>query len=485
VSEPVAGPGLPPADVTAVDAAVLRATGTDDVGVTDGGFVPKPFARILAEKLALARGVLGEDVDLTSSSVLRKLLEISALEDARTWAALGGMYDNSFVVSATGEALSALGAELGLPRPFLEATGWVTLQLSGTLPAGVGSVRFPLGARMLTPGGHDVATAEEAVLSATQPKADIAVVAFQPGERGNLKPGTTAADGTHLQRIDAWNLLDPALADYAALVERTRAEGSPVEVTITHTAELTGGQQRWPDDRYRSLLLRAPRSIWSAQAVQVAVSLVPGVRQVQVRDQLGGLDLNQSVFGTLNFLDGVFSAERDITNPFSLTVLVAPTPGAVWEGPGGLRESVLAAMENIRPLGIFPAVERGDTVSVSFAADVLVGGVPLPPGSRDAIGGSPAAVQLKRSMSEQVRAYVMGLSFGEPVRAAEVTYALMSVPGVQDVRGLELLRWPGPPDETGLPGAIQRLGAGQNVTVGPTSIPSYVEQLDGMRIVTR
>ncbi|WP_462187018.1 MULTISPECIES: baseplate J/gp47 family protein [unclassified Frankia] len=249
-------PDLPPVDVVAVDAAVLRATGSDDVGVTAGGFVPKPFTRILAEKLALARGILGEDVDLTSASVLRKILEISALEDARTWAALGAMFDNSFIATATGEALSLLGAEVGLARPFGEARGRVTLQLNGTLPADVAEVRIPAGARMLTPGGHDAATAEQVVLTSAQRVAEVAVSAFQPGPEGNLDPLVSTVTGTFPQRLERWNLLDPALAGYAALVARTDGQ---VTVGITHSAPLTGGTLRWPDDRYRALLLRAPR----------------------------------------------------------------------------------------------------------------------------------------------------------------------------------------------------------------------------------
>ncbi|WP_462187019.1 MULTISPECIES: hypothetical protein [unclassified Frankia] len=188
------------------------------------------------------------------------------------------------------------------------------------------------------------------------------------------------------------------------------------------------------------------------------MSLVPGVRQVQVRDGLGGLDLNQSVFGTLSFLDGVFSTERDITNPFYLTVLVAETPAAIWAGPGGVREAVLAAIEDVRPMGIFPSVERGDAVSVSLSADILVRDVPLPSGGTQVVNASPAAQELKCRLSEQVRGYVMGLSFGEPVRAAEVSYALMSVPGVQDVRDLALLCWPGDLDDAGVPGAGARSG---------------------------
>src|SRR5918995_6176832 len=104
-------------DGARVDALTLRSTADDGFGVTDVGFVPKSFARVLAEKLALARELFGADVDLGSGSAIRKLLEISALEDARTWSALGAAYDDAFVATATGDALGRLGAELGFDRP--------------------------------------------------------------------------------------------------------------------------------------------------------------------------------------------------------------------------------------------------------------------------------------------------------------------------------------------------------------------------------
>src|SRR3990172_1968981 len=99
------------ADVLAVDASVMRSTGSAQYGLTSTGFVAKPFARLLAEKLALARALFGQDLDLGSGSVLRKLFEVTALEDARTWAALSSMYDNGFVGAAVGAALSRLGDE--------------------------------------------------------------------------------------------------------------------------------------------------------------------------------------------------------------------------------------------------------------------------------------------------------------------------------------------------------------------------------------
>ena len=130
----MADAGINTPDILAVDEEVARTTGAKGYGLTDAGFVPKPFARLLAEKLALARTVFGSDVDLTSGSAIRKILEVTALEDARTWAALAAMYDNQFVSSARGEALSRLGEELGLPRPFLQAQG--TIRLTPTLPDG-------------------------------------------------------------------------------------------------------------------------------------------------------------------------------------------------------------------------------------------------------------------------------------------------------------------------------------------------------------
>jgi len=263
-------------------------------------------------------------------------------------------------------------------------------------------------------------------------------------------------------------------------------------VQISHTQPLTGGELRWPDQRYRALLLRAPRSLWTADVLQIAASLVPGVRQARLLDTWGGIDVNQSIFGNFSFLERLFSAERDVASPYFVTVLVALTDAAIWDGPTGVRQEVLAAIEDLRPLGIFPAVERGEPVTVSFEADLVARDIPLPAGSIDTVNNSPAALALKTRLSERVRSYVTGLSFGEPVRAAEVTRALMSEPGIRDVQGLVLLRWPAPIDtqlagSAGLapPAGPMRVGLGDNVVVPPSSIPTYVELVDRMRIVAR
>jgi hypothetical protein len=472
------------ADVLAIDAAVARSTGATGFGITKEGFVAKPFARLLAEKLALARALLGAELDLGSGSVIRKLLEVSALEDARTWAALSTMYDNNFVSSATGEALSRLGEELGLPRPFLEAHGQIKLKLTGQLPAGVAQLNIPRGARLLTPGGHHVAIDETVALSPASPEREVAVVAFYPGPSHNLDPTAQGAGGAFPQKIDRFNPIDQANAD---LIAAQAAAGQQL-VEITHTKPLAGGELRWPDTRYRQLLLQAPRSVWTADAIRIAVSLVPGVRQVRVHDGLGGLDINQSIFGNFNFVERLFGTERDLGSPYYFTVLVAPTLGAIFEGPDGLRASVESAIEDIRPIGIFPQVEQADQIGVGIEAQLVVKGLPLPTGSRATVNASEAAKLLKQRLLLRLRQYVDGLEFGEPVRAAEMIWAIMNEPGIADLNDVKLVRFPpgfdavdfGSPFQ--LPG-VQRFDCGKNVELQANQIAVFVDDDSGLQII--
>jgi hypothetical protein len=457
---------LTPADVQAVDSAVTRSSDALGYGITDSGFVPKPFARLLAEKLALARALFGNDIDIGSGSALRKILEIGALEDARTWSALSALYDDQFVATARGSALSRLGEELGLPRPFLEARG--TIRLTATLPANISGISLPRGARLLTPGRHHVALDETVTLSPANPGHDVAVVAFYPGPQSNLDPAIPA------QKITWWNEDDRKLAfdpsGLLALARSLEPNVAPEQlVQIAHTVPLTGGELRWPDVRYRILLLQAPRSIWTVESIRLALSLVPGVRQVQVRDRVGGLDVDLPIFGTVAFLERLFGAERDLATPYLFDVIVASTESAIWDGPDGLAASLDDAMEDLRPLGIRPAVQAADPVQVAVSAQILASGLALPRvASNLSVNDTPAAIALKQRIVARVGNYIDALALGEPVRYAEVMWAIMSEPGVADVRNLQLMRFPPPIDQS-------TVGAMNNVPLRPTQIATFVD----------
>ncbi|PSB46488.1 hypothetical protein C7B80_12940 [Cyanosarcina cf. burmensis CCALA 770] len=477
------------ADVLAIDAAVARSSGAAQFGITQDGFIAKPFARLLAEKLALARELFGNDLDLSSGSAIRKLLEVSALEDTRTWAALATMYDNSFVSTATGDALSRLGEELGIPRPFLEAKGRIKLTLIGTLPTEVSQLNIPRGARLLTLGGHHVATDESVVLSPGNPVREVAVVAFYPGPEHNLDPTFPGADSTFPQKIDRWNRNDPMLNE---LIQAETLTGTQL-VQIEHTTRLSGGELQWADNRYRRLLLQAPRSLWTVEAIQLAVSLIPGVRQVQVRDAWGGLDLSQSIFGNFNFIERVFTAERDLGSPYYFTVLVAPTPAAIWAGSDGLKTAIESAIEDLRPIGIFPNVIPAEEVSIGIAANLVVKGLPLPTGARDVVNNSLPAKALKYRLLDRVRQYIDNLQLGETIRWSEVMWSLMNEPGIVDVSDLKLLQYPPGFNVVNL-GAnltlttVQALAStiqtySENIRLQTNQVPVFVDNDSGLTIV--
>lgn len=472
-------------EVLAVDEEVTRSTGSASFGVTPAGFLAKPFTRLLAEKIALARRLIDPDIDLSSGSVVRKLLEVVSLEDTRTWAACGAAFDDCYLVSAQGRALSALGAEVGIERPFACATGTVTLTLGAAMPSRVLDLALPRGSRLTTAGGHRVALAATVVLSASVTTATVPVVSFDPGPIGNLDPTADDGSGRHPQRIDRWEIADAKLAPMlwadteAGFAADASATGTGL-VRIQHTAALGGGEQQWGDAAYRALLLRAPRGLWSVDAITSTVSLVPGVRQVTVRDGWGGLDLSQSVFGNFDFIERLFAAERDLASPYYVTVLVAPTEAAIWSGPGGLRAGVEAAIRDVRPVGIFPDVIEADQVSVGVRADIVTRGLTLPTGTPTVVNANPAALALKARLADRLHGVVDGLAMGEPVRVAAVLHALMSEPGVTDVAHLRLVRYPRHLDRIGSTMAVdvspQALGRDENLPLAGDQIAVLVDQ---------
>ncbi|UOX91111.1 baseplate J/gp47 family protein [Amycolatopsis sp. FBCC-B4732] len=471
-------------DVLAVDETVTRTTGSAGFGVTPAGFLPKPFTRLLAEKIALAQQLIDPAIDLSSGSVVRKLLEVTALEDARTWAALAAEYDDSFVGTARGRALSDLGEELGITRPFLAATGSVTLTLAKALPASVPKLVLPRGSRLSTPGGHRVALAAAVQFTTGVSTAVVPVTSFDPGPVGNLDPAVADAGGGHPQRIDRWEVADAKLAgmiaaDVAAGFLATASSIGQGLVRVQHTQALTGGNAQFDDDRYRALLLAAPRSLWTADSIAATVALVAGVRQVVVRDGWGGLDLSQSIFGQFAFFERLFAADRDLSSPFFVTVLVAPTEAAVWDGASGLRAAVQQAIRDVRPVGIFPDVVRAEQVFFTVQSDVVTAGLPLPSGSVAGRNLSPAALALKQRLAARLRGVVDGLSLAEPVRAAALSAAMMAEPGVVDVGDLHLMRFPYAVDGVGSGGESDTspdvLDQDENLVLGADQIAVFVE----------
>jgi hypothetical protein len=212
------------------------------------------------------------------------------------------------------------------------------------------------------------------------------------------------------------------------------------------------------------------------------VALIPGVRQVAVRDGWGGLDLSQSIFGDFDFIERLFATDRDLASPFFVTVLVAPTDAAIWAGPHGLKAEVEQAIADVRPIGVFPNVVRADQVFVAVEADVLTSGLPLPSGDVASRNSSPAAQALKARLTARLHAVLDNLTLSQPVRSAAIVAALMAEPGVIDVGAVRLVRFPPALDGIGsgqpLPGTPGDIGVDQNLSLTADQIAVLVEAPD-------
>jgi hypothetical protein len=439
-------------------------------GVTSLGFIVKPFQTILQEAYARAQLLFGPDVDLRSSSTVRKLLEVKCLEDALLWMQLDDVYHSSFVATASGQALDRLGTDLGLDRNHLQGSGLATFKLASsatkncvfTLPPGtlvetappgpgLDPIRFRL-AEKISLVLHAPPDGSEQVIST--------VNAVLPGASGNIAAKTLArVNPTFAQRYLSF---DPAI------------------VQVTNSSPFAGGDGFEDDSTYRRKLYSLPRSLWTVDAVRQTVLALDGVRDVVVYDPYGGLDKATSPFGDFCFNDQQFQAPRDITNPYYFTVRVAPQPGVLWESSGdivGLKDEVLAAIQPIRPVSIFPTLAVADIVQIALRATLT-----LAPGAD--------AANVLAALRSNIAAYIDSLRLGDAVLFAQVLRTLAEVPGVRNIQDLRLRRCPprfgeivcGQPAKFGNDADISHIEApcGGDLVLAPTEVAVFATGLDSL-----
>ena len=433
-----------------------------DYGVTPAGFVVKPFTDILNAKLDLARSAFGPDVDLRSTSALRKILDIASAEDQEHWKALEGGYYANFISTATGDALDVLGDDLGLQRANQHATGQVTFTLANEAPGR--NYILPIGTLVETAAPVvRFRTTDTAVLSSAQKTATLPATAVLPDASGNV------AASAIIQ-------IDPIYAShYLSLGTAT--------IAATNTAPFTGGDLLADDETYRAQLLRLPRTLFTVQALSATVLNLDGVRDCRVSDPLGGVDVSLSLFSSFVFDRRRFGQARFLGTPYFFDVLVAPRPGYAWETIGaviGLRDQVAAAVDTVRPIGIFPNIRLADLVVVGVRANITT----QPGMDLVAVGAA-----LKSAFEQRVA----GLGLGGAVLASEVLGDLLNVSGVVDVQNLHLRR--NPPtfgsivfgDREQFQGAAIEADLGANLSLTSNEIATfqYNSQLIDLRVSDR
>lgn len=413
-------------------------------GVTPDGFVPRTLDVLLADALERARAVFGADVDLSPTSPLRKLLEVTASEDALLWRRMEDLYYSSHVATAVGDGLDLLGEDLGVARANGFATGEVTLTIEGPVPDG--GYPLPEGTVLSGPAGLRVATTAPVTLSVARRSTTAAARAVLPGPAGDVPAGAITG-------------VDPEFATLHLPIEPS------VRLTATNPRPFTGGADPEPDEAYRRRLIGRPRSLWTLQSVRAAVLDVPGVLDVLLADPLGGPDVSQSYFSRFRFGQRRFSATRSPSEPYFFVIVVAHEFGRQWRtenGVPGIYEQVVEAVNRVRPIGVHPQVIEADHIDIGVRARVIV-----QPGYD---GGA-----LLTAGVERAAAAVGTGRLGADVRYAQVMRAFVEQPGVLDVQDLRLRRlapafgrvtFGAVPFQSG----VLEAGPGENLTLGPTEI---------------
>ncbi len=382
-----------------------------DFGVTTSGFVIKPFTAILTDKADRARAMFGADVDLRSTSSLRKILDITSAEDQDLWKRMEQLYYSNFLSTASGDALDLLGQDVGVPRRFLKAAGLVKLTLNNGVAGRV--YNLPLGTLLETVGpATHFRTLDLVSLSTVNKEATVAVEALESGPSGNVAIGGVAQ-------------INPQFAQFNLNL-------GAATVQVKNEAALTGGDVTEDDTSYRTLLLGFPRTLWTLESVRNAVKLVDGVRDCRLFDPLGGVDVSQSIFKFFGFSQRRFGTQRLLGTPYYFDILVAIYPGFPWESqPGitGVKDAVQNAILEVRPVSIFPNIRRANNVLIGLRAKILI------KSGHDANG-------VLASIKDKLTLRVDALGLGGDVLFSQFQCDIMSVAGVLDVQGLHLRRCP-------------------------------------------
>ena len=417
-------------------------------GITRSGFIIKPFQAILEEKAARAREVFGTDIDLRSTSALRKILDISSAEDHEVWKRMEQFYYGNFISTASGQSLDLLGEDVGVKRRFLASTGQVKLKLTGEAPGRL--YHLPVGTLVETNAPIQRFSTHKLVTLSDQNKE--AVVGISAIARG---PGSNVP-------ASAINKINPV---YAA---RFLNLGGAV-INVVNEQPTSGGVTLEDDSTYRDLLLGFPRTIWTLEAVRKAVKSIDGVRDCRLFDPLGGVDVSLSRFALFSFSQRRFGMQRLLGTPYFFNILVATLPGFLWESEGvtvGLKQTIENAISEVRPISIFPNLLRADDVHIGIRARVLI---------RPGHDKNSVVASIKQRLERRINT----LGLGNGVLYSEVLCDCMDSPGVVDIQRLHLRRCP-PLFITINFGGRQRfnnqvieLAVGENISLLPNEIAVF------------
>lgn len=154
-------------------------------GVTDSGFNRKKFTDIKESLEQRARNLFGEDVDLSETSPLMKIINASSLELARLWDSAELIYSSAYIDQATGVNLERIAKLMGIQRsPATYSTGQATFY-------GDNDTKVPNEFTIATSSGLKFETTESGVIGQeTSGEVTLDIKALKTGEDYNVPSNT-------------------------------------------------------------------------------------------------------------------------------------------------------------------------------------------------------------------------------------------------------------------------------------------------------
>ncbi len=164
-------------------------------GLTAAGFEKKTFAQIVDEMEIEARGLWGNDVDLTEFSPIGKFIQLMANRVATGWENDEDLYYSPLINTSTGVTLDGVVALGGISRrPATRSV--VDLTISGTNGTVVAS-----GFEAQTPQGVKFVTTENGTIAGGS--VDVAARSVDNGITTNQPAGTIVEINTPLTGVDS------------------------------------------------------------------------------------------------------------------------------------------------------------------------------------------------------------------------------------------------------------------------------------------
>lgn len=154
-------------------------------GITSEGFNRKSYEKLLEEAIDRAREIFGDNIDMSESSPLFKLVEVLTVESSSVWSQMSELYNSMFSSTASGQQLDTKGLDYGIERKdAVKTTGYALFAVSE-------DTTIPYSTRVQTADDTPIVfqTYESGVATGGA-EVFVGIEAIIPGESGNVERDT-------------------------------------------------------------------------------------------------------------------------------------------------------------------------------------------------------------------------------------------------------------------------------------------------------